>query len=150
MPFNRSGLTAAMYKNYDDLRNLTSKSGDSVCQYVSVYKSESPCPMNCDTVVNKQTNAHMQTTFARYTLNIVNNFFDKITRGQSNLAKAASNVQHTLHAQDSVAVAVPEICNLSQKLKVDYVTPPTPHDLLLHFFFRAQIHLNHPSVIVLL
>jgi len=42
----------------------------------------------------------------------------KETRGQSNLAKAASNVPHTLHAQDSVAVAVPEMCRQSQKLNV--------------------------------
>jgi len=36
------------------------------------------------------------------------------TRGQSNLAKAASNARHTLHSQDSVATAVPGICKQSQ------------------------------------
>jgi len=48
------------------------------------------------------------------------------TRGQSNLAKAASNTPHTLHAQDSVAVDVPEIRRQSQNLKVDHVTSPHP------------------------
>jgi len=44
-------------------------------------------------------------------------------------------MQHTLHAQDSVAVAVPEICRQSQNLKVGHVTPPpTFYDLLLHSF----------------
>jgi len=40
------------------------------------------------------------------------------------LAKAASNAPHTLYAQDSVAVAVPEIYRQSQNLKVGRVTPP--------------------------
>jgi len=46
------------------------------------------------------------------------------TRGQSNLAKAALNVPHTLHAQDSVAVVVPEICRQSQNLKIGNATSP--------------------------
>jgi len=38
------------------------------------------------------------------------------------LTKAASNAPHTLHAQDSLALVVPEICRGSQKLKVGHVT----------------------------
>jgi len=45
------------------------------------------------------------------------------TRGQSNLGKAASNALHTLHAQDSAAISVSEICMRLQNLKVDHVTP---------------------------
>jgi len=41
----------------------------------------------------------------------------KATRGQSNMAKAASNAPHTLHALDSVTIDVPKICRGSQKLK---------------------------------
>jgi len=38
-------------------------------------------------------------------------------------------------AQDSVAVAVPEICGQAQNLKVDHVTPtPTRYGLTLHSF----------------
>jgi len=44
--------------------------------------------------------------------------------GQSNLAKTASNAPHTLRAQDSVAVAVPEICSQSLNVKAGHVTPP--------------------------
>jgi len=44
------------------------------------------------------------------------------TKGQSNLAKAASNVLHTLHALDSITIVVPKICRGSQKLKVGHVT----------------------------
>jgi len=32
-----------------------------------------------------------------------------LTRGQSNLGKVASNALHTLHAQDSLAVAEPDM-----------------------------------------
>jgi len=39
-----------------------------------------------------------------------------------NFAKAASNAPHTLHAQDSVAAAIPEICQQSQNLQVRHVT----------------------------
>jgi len=46
----------------------------------------------------------------------------KTTKGQSNLAKAASNAPHTLHALDSMTVAVSKICGGSQKLKVGHVT----------------------------
>jgi len=55
------------------------------------------------------------------------------TRSQSNLAKAASNAPHTLHAQDSIAVAVPEICRQWQNLNAGNVTPPMtgpPNNLL--------------------
>jgi len=45
-----------------------------------------------------------------------------LTRGQSNLAKAASNALHTLHAWDSITIAVPKIWRGSQKLKVGHVT----------------------------
>jgi len=38
------------------------------------------------------------------------------------VAKAASNAPHTRHAQDSVAVAVPEICRQSQNSKVPGVS----------------------------
>jgi len=56
-------------------------------------------------------------------------------RGQSDSAKAASNAPHTVHAQDSLALAVPKICMESQKLKVGHVTPlPTTYDLVLHSF----------------
>jgi len=44
------------------------------------------------------------------------------TRGQSNLAKAASNALHTLHALDSRTTAIPKICRGSQKLQVGHVT----------------------------
>jgi len=44
------------------------------------------------------------------------------TRGQSNLAKAASNAPHTPHALDSITIAVPKVCRGSQKLKVGHVT----------------------------
>jgi len=46
------------------------------------------------------------------------------TRDQSDLAKAASKVPHTLHAQDSVALAIPEISMGLQKLKVGHMTLP--------------------------
>jgi len=39
---------------------------------------------------------------------LLNKLYISVTGGQSNLAKAASNAPHTLHMQDSVAVAVPE------------------------------------------
>jgi len=38
-----------------------------------------------------------------------NAYASYITRGQSNLATAASNAPHTLHEQDSVAVIIPEM-----------------------------------------
>jgi len=47
-----------------------------------------------------------------------------LTKGQSNLAKAASNAPHSLHAVDSITIAVPKICRGSQKLKVGHVTQP--------------------------
>jgi len=47
-----------------------------------------------------------------------------VTRAQSNLAKAASNVLHTLHALDSMTIAIPKICRGSQKSKVGHVTLP--------------------------
>jgi len=47
---------------------------------------------------------------------------NRITRGQSNLAKAASNASHTLHALDFITIAVPKICGGSQKLSVSHVT----------------------------
>jgi len=50
---------------------------------------------------------------------------DILTRGQSNLAKAASNAPHTLHAHDTVVVAVPEIHRQSKNLKAGHVTPTT-------------------------
>jgi len=46
------------------------------------------------------------------------------TRGQSNLAKAALNTLHTLHAQDSIAVAVFEISRQSQNLIAGHVILP--------------------------
>jgi len=36
------------------------------------------------------------------------------TKGQSNLAKAASNALHTLHALHSITIAVPKICRRSR------------------------------------
>jgi len=51
------------------------------------------------------------------------------TRG--NLIKVASNAPHTLHALDSVAVAVVKIFRRSQNSTVGHVTPPkTPNNLL--------------------
>jgi len=41
----------------------------------------------------------------------------------------------TLHAKDSVAVAIPEKCRQSQNLQVGHVTAPeTSYHLLLHSF----------------
>jgi len=42
------------------------------------------------------------------------------------LAKAASNATNTLHAPESIALAVPGICWGSQNLK-GHVNPPRPH-----------------------
>jgi len=59
----------------------------------------------------------------------------KQIRGQSNLAKAASNAPHTLHAQDCLALSVTGTFRRLQKLEVGHVTPPPiSYDLLLHFF----------------
>jgi len=44
------------------------------------------------------------------------------TRGQSNLLKAALNASHTLHALDSITIAIPKICRGLQNLKVAQVT----------------------------
>jgi len=38
--------------------------------------------------------------------------------------KAASNAPHIQHTQNTVAVAVPEICRWSQNFKVGHMTPP--------------------------
>jgi len=45
-----------------------------------------------------------------------------ITQSQSNLAKAALNALHTLHALDSITIAVTKIYRGSQKLKVSHMT----------------------------
>jgi len=44
-----------------------------------------------------------------------------VARGQSNLAKAALNAPHTLHALDFITIAIPRICRGSQKLNVGHV-----------------------------
>jgi len=46
----------------------------------------------------------------------------KITRSQSNLAKAASNALHTLHALHSITIVTPKVCMGSQKLKMGHMT----------------------------
>jgi len=57
-----------------------------------------------------------------------------IKKGQSNLAKAASNALHTLQAQDSVVLAVREECRQSQNLKMGYVTALRTPEFTLRSF----------------
>jgi len=56
--------------------------------------------------------AHSTTSIPLATCTAVKTFISQVlslTRGQSNLAKSASNAPHMLHALESLASAIPEI-----------------------------------------
>jgi len=64
----------------------------------------------------------------------------KWTRGQSNLAKAASNAPHA-HTLESITIAIPKICRGSQKLKVRPVIQTRIRIYCCIVFVRAPSYL---------
>jgi len=94
--------------------------------------------MFCLATVIIHSVVHLQKCTKNNKEDVLKRQYHSVTRGQSNLAKAASNAPHTLHSQDSLATAVPKICTQSQKVQVGHMTMhPTPYDVVLSISIHA-------------